>query len=50
MGARLRPLVADMHGADGAKSLLSRLAPIVDDKCSRFGSWTGASRSEVGAS
>ena len=32
VGARLRPLVADMYGADGAKSLLNRLAPMVDDQ------------------
>ena len=32
VGARLRPLVADMYGADGAKSSLNRLAPMVDDQ------------------
>jgi hypothetical protein len=32
VGARLRPLVTDIYGADGAKSLLNRLAPMVDDQ------------------
>ena len=32
VGARLRPLVADMYGADGTKSLLNRLAPMVDEQ------------------